>query len=523
MKAFAELFQRLDGTTRLLEKTDALVEYFKVAHEKDALWCIALLTDKRPRRPVNTSLMRTWAADLAGIPHWLCEESYHVVGDLGETLALLTTSAHSRQSTKPLHGWMEELEALRACTDEEKKEYVLKAWEELDETERFIFNKLIGGSFRMGVSRQTLTKALACWSGKEESAVALALMGNWHPANTPLTALINPTREDRSKPYPFYLAHAVESEIRQLGHPSEWLVEYKWDGIRGQLVMRAGETFVWSRGEELVTDKFPELSAMRPLQDAVLDGEIMVHDGEKPLPFALLQTRIGRKNVSRATMQHAPVRFVAYDIMEYRGEDIRHWPLKRRRVLLEEWVRENSHDRILLSPAFSLATWEEGAQMRENARERHSEGLMIKWINGAYLMGRKKGEWWKWKVDPLTVDAVMIYAMQGSGRRANLFTDYTFAVWDNERLVPFAKAYSGLTDEEIKEVDAWIRKNTTEKFGPVRSVVPSLVFELGFEGIQASSRHKSGLAVRFPRIVRWRKDKPTSEANSLDDLRRLMT
>lgn len=522
MKRFAQLFQQLDGTTRLSEKTTALVEYFNQVEEKDALWCIALLMDKRPRRPVNTALMRTWAAERAGIPQWLFEESYHVVGDLGETMALLTETGSIVSTDKPLHQWMQELEDLRTWSDDEKKNYVLLAWSSLNETERFIFNKLIGGSFRMGASKQTLIKALATKWGKEETTVAMALTGNWHPTTTPLHGLLNPSGEDRSKPYPFYLAHAVEEDVHSLGNCHDWQIEYKWDGIRGQLVMREGETHVWSRGEELVTEKFPELQSILSKENIVVDGEIMVHDGEKPLPFALLQTRIGRKNIAKATLMNAPVRFMAYDVMEYKGEDIRSRPLRERRALLEQWVNAQQHSHLLLSPALAVTHWEEVAQLRNAARDAHSEGLMLKWKNGAYLTGRKKGEWWKWKLDPLTIDAVMVYAMQGSGRRANLFTDYTFALWDENRLVPFAKAYSGLTDAEIKEVDAWIRKNITEKFGPVRGVVPALVFELGFEGIQASSRHKSGVAVRFPRIIRWRKDKPASEANTLNDLKKWM-
>lgn len=520
MRLFTELFMALDATTATNEKVAALLRYLQSAEEKDIVWCIALFCDKRPRRPVNTALMRQWAAEEAHVPEWLFEESYHIVGDLGETIALLVPRAEQGDE-RPLHQWMHELDQLRAQDDATKKDYVIQAWQSLDKNGKFIFNKLIGGSFRLGASRQLMIKALAKWTEMEANALAHALTGNWSPFQTSLHDLLHASAGDRSKPYPFYLAHPLEQEPTDLGNVNDWQIEYKWDGIRGQVVVREGETFVWSRGEELVTEKFPELVALgKHLPDgAVLDGEIVVHDGEQPLPFALLQTRIGRKNVSRAAMQKAPVRFIAYDLLEHRGEDVRGRALHERRALLEQLCEEVNRPELLLSVALNCGTWQEAVILREQSREKQSEGLMLKWKQGIYETGRKRGEWWKWKVDALTIDAVMIYAMQGHGRRANLFTDYTFAVWKDDQLVPFAKAYSGLSDAEIKEVDAWVKSNTLEKFGPVRSVKAELVFEIGFEGIQESTRHKSGIALRFPRIVRWRKDKPATEANTIHDLR----
>jgi DNA ligase 1 len=392
--------------------------------------------------------------------------------------------------------------------------------------ERFVFNKLITGGFRIGVSQKLMVNALAKTMNIEPSVIAHRISGNWDPSSVSFTDLLSEhtALTDWSKPYPFYLAYAVEEDVHQLGAPGQWQAEWKWDGIRGQIIKRNGELFVWSRGEELMTEKFPEYHSLQEvLPDGIaIDGEIIPCIDQKPLPFALLQTRIGRKNLTKKQLQEAPIAFFAYDLLEYNGEDWRSKPLEERRNRLEEIVASLNHPGLLISPVVSFTTWNELAKLRESSREMGAEGFMLKKKTSVYQAGRKRGYWWKWKIDPLTIDAVMIYAQKGAGRRSNLYTDYTFAVKDGDKLVPFTKAYSGLTDKEFAQVDAFVKRNSLEKFGPVRTVKPELVFEIAFEGIAASNRHKSGVALRFPRISRWRKDKGPDEINTLEDLKQML-
>ncbi|MDC6350330.1 ATP-dependent DNA ligase [Zeaxanthinibacter sp. PT1] len=537
MKEFAALIKALDSTNKTTLKVSALAEYFNAATDPDKVWAIAILSHRRPPRPVNTTLLREWASELADIPLWLFEESYHIVGDLAETIALVAPPGKDTVD-KPLHEYLRDMIWLKARTEEEKKEYLLTHWTQMDYYQRFVFTKLITGGFRIGVSQKLMTRALSQSTGIEEDLLAYKLMGNWDPAEISFRELILEEKEgDRlSRPYPFYLAYALEDEISTLGDIQEWSAEYKWDGIRSQVIIREEQLFTWTRGEELVTDRYPEFEQFIGLipDGTVFDGEILAYDNGEIGDFNLLQTRIGRKNITAALLKKVPVILKVYDLLEWRGEDIRRLPFSERRNLMENLLkspeiveaRENGLP-LQLSETLPLDSWEAVAEARKHSREMKSEGLMLKHKHSPYLVGRKKGDWWKWKVDPLTVDAVLTYAMRGHGRRSNLFTDYTFALWDeNEEgereLVTFAKAYSGLTDAEFRKVDAWIKRNTLERFGPVRSVTPHHVFEIAFEGIARSSRHKSGVATRFPRIFRWRKDKKIEEANTLDDLKNLI-
>ncbi len=526
MKHFAHLFIQLDQTTKTKLKVAALVEYFKVAEEKDKLWTIALLSHRRLKRTVNTTLLRAWAAEASGIPLWLFEESYGITGDLAETIALILPQA-TQVSTHSLTYWIEYIKALEGKEDTEKQAAVNAAWSQLNKTERFVFNKIITGGFRVGVSQKLMTRALAQAVEVEQSQLAHRLMGDWTPDSTTFETLIlteNPS-DDISKPYPFYLAYALEDAPESLGAVSDWQAERKWDGIRGQVIVREGELFVWSRGEELMTDRFPEYHPLADLlpNGTVLDGEILPYKNGEILTFNILQTRIGRKKLGKKILLQAPIILMAYDLLELWGEDLRKRPISERRSLLENLLSEHDTQGIVqVSKIVQADTWVDLAKIRANARQDKCEGLMLKRKNAPYQVGRKRGDWWKWKIDPLTIDAVLIYAQRGSGRRANLFTDYTFAVRDGDRLVPFTKAYSGLTDKEFKEITAWVRQNTLERFGPVRSVRPQHVFELAFEGIRASTRHKSGVALRFPRMLRWRKDKAVKDANTLEDLKGML-
>lgn len=536
MQRFAYLIQELQSTNSTLGKVNAVAEYLQDAPDTDKVWCIALLTGRRPRRIINSTQMRTWAAEKCQVADWLFEESYGVVGDLAETIALLLP-APAQVQDRSLTEVMHMLLPLASAPEEEKRATLVLLWDTHEVNERFVLNKLLTGGFRIGISEKLLVRALAKLLHQEPDTLLHRLMGQWTPQTTTYHDLLlaNNAGDDLSKPYPFMLAYPLElvqekdmplpeAIEAELGPVQDWQAEWKWDGIRSQLIVREGQLYIWSRGEELVTEKFPELMALVQAlpSGTVLDGELLGWQGTAPLPFQLLQTRISRKNVSQKQLRECPVAIIAYDILEHNGQDIRDQPLATRRALLEALVQQAQMPHLLMTSAVvQVDTWEELWQQRAESRKQSAEGLMLKQLTSPYQTGRKRGAWWKWKVEPYTIDAVMIYAQRGHGRRANMYTDFTFAVWEGELLVPFAKAYSGLTDKEMAEVDAFVKKNTRERFGPVRSVNPELVFELAFEGINLSTRHKSGVAVRFPRIARWRKDKTAQQADHLSLLKEL--
>ncbi len=475
--------------------------------------------------------MRQWTAELAAVPGWLFDESYSIVGDLGETIALLLPPPDQEQD-QPLAYWIDYIRQLGRLTDEEKKEKITDAWRKMTQPEQFVFTKLMTSSFRVGVSQNLVVRAVAEVFDLDKTIVAHRLMGQWKPDQLNFEDLIlEENKEDHlSRPYPFFLSYALETlSVESLGEASGWQAEWKWDGIRAQIIYRKNKLYIWSRGEDLLTEKFPELQLFAEFlpDGTVVDGEILPYAKDQILPFSVLQTRIGRKNVTKNILRDAPVILMAYDLLEWQGEDIREKPLTERRQLLK-----TLHQKIYPHlPAFKLSSivetdrWEVLRELREESRAYFAEGFMLKRKSSTYQVGRKRGDWWKWKIDPLTIDGVLINAQRGTGRRAGLYTDYTFAVWNDaqeKQLIPFTKAYSGLTDEEIRQVDNFIKRNTKERFGPVRTVTPQLVFEIAFEGIQASKRHKSGVALRFPRILRWRHDKKASEANTLEELQALL-
>jgi DNA ligase-1 len=534
MRAFAALYAALDETTKTNDKIAALRDYFASAPPADAAWALYFLSGRRPRQAIGSRKLSEWAIAAAGVPEWLFGECYDAVGDFAETVALLLPDQQPGSSLATPHSslthWIEaRLLPLRGADEAAQRAAMLAAWAELDRPQRFLWNKLITGGFRVGVSQRLVTRALALVSGVDAAAIAHRLMGEWQPDAAWYARLLAPETGDAdvSQPYPFCLAHPLEGGPEGLGDPAEWQAEWKWDGIRSQLIRRAGQTFLWSRGEELITERFPELAALgdRLPDGTVIDGEILPYSGAV-LPFAQLQRRIGRKTLGKKILSEVPAAIFAYDLLEHAGRDTRELPLSERRALLEALVGDLQRDdaalSLRLSPIAPGESWAELAAARDRSRDLSAEGLMLKRRSSAYRVGRVRGDWWKWKVEPYSVDAVLIYAQRGSGKRASLYTDYTFAVWDGDALVPFAKAYSGLTDAEIRQVDAFIRRNTLEKFGPVRTVKAELVFELAFEGIQLSTRHKSGIAVRFPRILRWRHDKPAAEADSLETVRALI-
>jgi len=565
VKRFAQLYRELDQSTATLDKRAALIRYFHEAPPRDAAWALYLLSGGKVagarKKIANTRELREWIGQESGLPDWLVDDSYDQVGDLGETLALLLDDPAEAASDVALADWIEQRLLPIANKDVDvRRAVIVGAWRTLRFDERLLFNKLLTGALRVGVSQRLVQQALAELSGIDIARLAQRMLGSWSPTPEFLRDLLSPEAlpGDRQQPYPFFLASPLESALRSdtardvaadealddaaapdvlalandpdavgraLGSIDDWLLEWKWDGIRLQLLRRDGDVALWSRGEERLDGRFPEIEAAAiGLPDGtVLDGELLAWRAgdDAPLAFTALQTRIQRLKPGPRTLADTPVRMQVYDLLELAGEDWRARPQHERRAALEMLIATHGDPRIVVSPRVDVDSWAEAARLREEARERGVEGLMLKRADAPYQAGRRRGDWWKWKIDPLTIDAVLLYAQAGHGRRSTLYTDYTFGLWDGDTLVPVAKAYSGLDDSEILALDKWIRAHTLERFGPVRSVRAHHVFELGFEAVNVSKRHKSGIAVRFPRILRWRQDKPMAEADRLDTLKAL--
>jgi len=524
MKRFSQLFQQVDATTSTNEKVRALRQYFYDEIPENAVWAIYLFLGKTRKRLITSRILRDVFLQISDIPEWLFEDCYAHVGDSAETIALLLrhSSLESQEKRdRPLHEWMEKVipQVKTVQSETELRDLVVSWWASLEDTEIFVLNKVLTGAFRVGVSEKLLVKALSAEYNLPESVLAHRLMGDFEPTVNFYRQLIQPDSEELapSQPYPFFLASPLDEDRFQAEDPTHWQAEWKWDGIRAQIIKRADEIFIWSRGEDLITQQFPELvEGFQSLPNGyVLDGEILCWDGHRPMNFNALQKRLGRKSVTKKLLAENPVHFIAYDLLEHHHQDIRGKPLLERRSLLAELLAPFPASLTTVSTPLSFASFADLQELRERSRQQGAEGLVIKAKDSPYLVGRKRGYWWKYKVNPMSLDAVLIYAQAGTGKRANLFTDYTFALWHQGELVSFAKAYSGLDNDEINELDKWIRRHTIEKFGPVRSVEPVQVFEIGFEGITESKRHKSGISVRFPRILRWRKDKPAEEADTL--------
>jgi DNA ligase 1 len=543
VKAFAELFETLDATTSTSIKVAAMQAYFETAPPRDAAWAVYVLSGRRPKRLAGAQELRQWLQQAVAYPAWLIDDAYAAVGDLAETIALLLASPAEAAAPATLEAsdtapqdqaasladWMEQrLPSLREADAEARRLCVTRWWLSLDPAQAFLVTKLLTGGLRVGVSRLLVARALAEVAGVPRAAMQHRLMGQWQPGAAWFTGLLQADAQaaEASQPYPFFLASPLqhdEDPAATLGARGDWLAEWKWDGMRAQCIRRGGEIFIWSRGEELVTDRYPEvMAALSGLPEgSVLDGELVAWRDGRVLPFAALQRRIGRREPSRRLCEEVPVRLLAYDLLEWQGRDLRAMPLLQRRTQLEAALAA-APEALALSPVLPERDWPSLAGARERSRALGVEGLMLKRLDAGYAAGRVRGAWWKWKIEPLTLDAVMIYAQAGHGRRASLHTDYTFAVWQDEELVPVAKAYSGLTDAEITRLDRWIRRHTQQRFGPVRQVEPLQVFELAFEGIARSPRHRAGLALRFPRIQRWREDLGPRDADRLEDVAALL-
>jgi DNA ligase 1 len=528
MRAFSELFEELDTTTSTGLKVAAMKRYFATAAPADAAWATYILSGRRLKRFLGPATLRRWLIEACGLPEWLVEECQASIGDFAETVALLMEANPTGDTADvALSRWIEErLLPLRSSAEGRQKEAIVSWWRTLPYRECFLLNKLLTGELRVGVSELLVTRSLAEVLNVGRTDIARRLMGDWRPSAQLWESLRSGAEPDHdpAAPYPFYLASPLEGEPQHLGDRAAWLAEWKWDGIRSQLIRRKGRCFIWSRGEELITERFPELvdAAMSLPEGVVLDGELVAWKNGSVQPFADLQQRIGRKKLTADILQSVPVRFLAYDLLEQDYSDVRTLPLRERRQRLEALIAHARSEAFGISSCVESADWAELAKLREESRTLGVEGGMLKSLDSPYETGRKRGSWWKWKIDPYSFDAVLLYAQPGHGRRSNLYTDYTFGVWDNGTLVPVAKAYSGLSDPEIAGLDRWIRSHTTEKFGPVRSVEPTQVFELAYEGIAASTRHKSGIALRFPRILRRRLDKPASAADTLQALQEVL-
>jgi len=531
MLRFAQLFDEIDRTTSTNAKVAAMARYFAEAPPADAAWAVFFLTGRRLKRLVPYVAIHDWALGATGLPSWILEECYSVVGDGAETVALVLDQLPqvAEEEALSLARWVEErIIPLRSMDPDTQRDRVMRWWAPLDRLQRFVLLKMVTGELRVGVSQTLVVRALAQASGLPVATIAARLMGDWTPSPEWFASVMaaESTDVDHSRPYPFFLATPLEEDVATLGDPSDWILEWKWDGIRAQLVRRGGAVHLWSRGEEVITQRFPEIAAAatRLPEGTVLDGEVLAFRDDRPLPFSALQQRIGRQKQVAQMARTVPVVFMTYDLLEQDGQDIRPLPLHERRARLAALLHADMQPAgvLRISPSVFATGWDDLATQRHESRSRGVEGLMLKRASSAYGVGRKRGDWWKWKIDPYTIDAVLIYAQPGSGKRASLLTDYTFGVWHEGELIPVAKAYSGLSNEEIGEMDRWIRRHTVERFGPVRHVEPIHVFELGFEGIARSTRHKSGIAVRFPRMLRWRKDKRADEADSLENVRRLL-
>jgi len=524
MKRFTLLFQQIDATTSTNEKVRALQRYFQAEEPANAVWALYLLLGKTRKRLITSRILRDVFLQISDIPGWLFEDCYSHVGDSAEVIALLLTDTPVEIQTgsdTSLCQWMEEIipKVKEMESESELKDLIVSWWSSLDSFGVFVLNKVLTGAFRVGVSDKLVIKGLSAAYDVPEPVLAHRLMGDFAPTIAFFNQLIQQEDGARSpsQPYPFFLASPLEEDRFQQEDVSRWQAEWKWDGIRAQIIRRTGEVFIWSRGEDLITEQFPEIANvfLTLLDGLVFDGEILCWQDDRPLSFNHLQKRLGRKRVTQKVMNENPVHFIAYDLLEHNGQDIREKPLSDRHNLMASLLDELNSPFIGYSTPLSFTTFDDLKFLREQSRQYGAEGLVIKAVESPYLVGRKRGYWWKYKVDPMSLDAVLIYAQAGSGKRANLFTDYTFALWNGEELMPFAKAYSGLDNKEIEELDKWIRRHTIDKFGPVRSVEPIHVFEIGFEGISQSNRHKSGISVRFPRILRWRKDKPIQEADTI--------
>jgi DNA ligase-1 len=519
VKAFADLLERLVFTPARNGRIALLRHWFATEPDPDRGYALAAITGELDFPAAKAGLIRELAA--ARTDPTLFALAYDYVGDLAETVALMWPG---RPRGEP-PALAAVVEALRT-TPKARLPALVAGWlDALDASARLALLKLITGGLRVGVSARLAKLALAEWSGRPVEAIEEV----WHGLAPPYATLFAWLEDRGARPdpgglptfRPLMLANPLEvSDLAGL-RAEEFRAEWKWDGIRVQLVSGPGGRKIFSRGAEDISEAFPDILGAMAFH-AVLDGELLVLREGEVAPFGDLQQRLNRKQVSQKLLRDHPAHVRLYDLLFDGAEDLRGQPFDHRRARLEAWWQRTRPPRTDLSPLVPFASWDQLGTIHEGARAAGVEGLMLKRADSPYLQGRPKGFWFKWKRAALTIDAVLMYAQRGHGKRSSFYSDYTFGLWRGSELVPVGKAYSGFTDEELRFLDRFVRDNTTERFGPVRAVAPKLVLEIAFDAAQVSNRHRSGVALRFPRIARLRTDKPAEEADRLDVLLRLI-
>ena len=522
MNRFAALLDALLFTPSRNGKLRLMQEYFASQPDPERGWALAALTGELVFDAAKPSQVRALAA--ARVDPELLGWSYDFVGDLAETVSLIWPERPGVQT--PVPSLAEIVEQLKATSRNEVGS-LLEPWlDALDATGRWALLKLVTGSLRIGVSARLAKTALAEWGGVEINRIEEV----WHALAPPYQPLFEwlegcgpaPQTGDLPTFCPLMLAQPIEeSDLKGLD-PQDYLAEWKWDGIRVQLVARGDVRRLYSRSGDDIGAAFPDVLEPMPA-DVTLDGELLVLRNGEVAPFNDLQQRLNRKTPTPKLLRDYPAAVRLYDILRAGEEDLRTLPFVERRSRLEGWYARELPPGLDLSPLVPFASWEELRELRDGARERGIEGLMLKRADSLYLAGRPKGPWFKWKRGALTLDTVLMYAQRGHGKRSSFYSDYTFGAWHGGELVPVGKAYSGFTDEELQRLDRWIRNNTVQRYGPVREVAPQIVLEIAFDSVHRSTRHKSGVAMRFPRVHRVRWDKPVGEADTLETLEQLLT
>ena len=533
MRNFATLFKELDETAQADLKIEALINYFKKVPPEDLAWTVSLLLGRKIKQVISVKRLRKWSVELTQIPDWLLAECLNNVGDLAETISLILPFEGNSENI-PLHVWIEQcIFPLKDQQEEIQKEKIVSFWHQLNSVERFLFNKLVTGSFHVDIPPKLIIKALSSFCSLNEKYISQRLIGNWVPTagffNFLCTSNVSDTMANI--PYPFNPVVQLDLKVEDLGNINQWLFEWKWNGIRSQIIKRENKVFIWSHDEDLLNDSFPELYELGSIlpDGTVIEGIIIPIRDNILLPSAELKKRIAKRYPVKKILSDIPVSFVAFDLLEFDKEDIRNKSLNQRRNLLKEILNDITDKRIILSGVVECNSWKDLKIARSEAGKKSVDGLMLKRLYSPYSIGSETivsamqsgiltTNWYKWKNDPLTINAILLYARLEQGSTSPLFKEYTFALWHDGKLIPFAKTSSGLTDEEIIQVDSFIRKNTLGKFGPVRTVKPELVFKLEFDGIQKSSRNKSGIVVLSPHITRWHHYKKIEEAGSLNSL-----
>lgn len=538
MKDFASLIAQIDQTNSTNDKVQLMVDYFKSHDSATNAWAIFILMGKQKKRILTSARLRKVINQISDVPTWLMEECYSAVGDTAEMIALISESLLAKNKDEndinhefTLVEWMEKkLPPLAKLPEPELAQQLENWWRSFSQQQIFVLNKVLTGAMRIGVSELLVFKALSIALEVDRSLLATRLMGEFEPTAETFESLsIEPTGNESDPargliPLPFCLASPIVNPSESLEDAKDWLVEWKWDGIRAQIHKQGDQVEIWSRGEDRITKSFPDIVNALVETDftGVLDGEIVAGDWALPSPFQQLQVRLNKKNPTAKFISENKISFIAYDLLVDKTQDIRTSTLLERRKSLKDVMTSLPSSFFGLSKHIEGDDWTELAQERDAARLKGAEGFMLKKLSSQYVGGRKRGIWFKWKLEPLTIDTILTAAQPGTGKRASLYTDYTFSIWKDEVLVPIAKAYSGLDDKEIRSLDSWIRRNTLERFGPVRTLKPEKVFEIGFEGVAESRRHKSGYALRFPRILRERADKDAANANKVEDVAEIL-